>query len=179
MFVKFCIWRNSTILISMQCILWPSLDGNFYLVLIFRWACINTSKVRHFHISSLEDWAYETQCYESLPCFISLYRWNIRAYIYIYIYIYIYQPLRTSRMRYKDNLKQNLTGLNSEFSFYIHYNTKVKECSLPYYLLIAERRAVRFIPFPRVLALSEMQTASPGIWNRSLCKFIYVYIYKG
>ena len=40
------------------------------------------------------------------------------------------------------------------------WHTKVKEPSLLYYLSIAEERIVRFIPFPRVLALCEMQTAS-------------------
>ena len=37
----------------------------------------------------------------------------------------------------------------------------VKEYSLPYYLPIAGGR-VGFIPFPRVLALSEMQLPRPG-----------------
>ena len=53
--------------------------------------------------------------------------------------------------------KQSLTGLNSEFSFSkASCHSKVKEPSLPYYLLIEGRRIVRFIPFPRVLELWEI-----------------------
>ena len=61
----------------------------------------------------------------------------------------------------------NLTGLNSEFSFSEagHY-TKVKEYSLPYYLPIAERRIVRFIPFSKIIALCEMQIALSRVWTR-------------
>ena len=56
--------------------------------------------------------------------------------------------------------KWNLTGLNSEFSFEIVFYTKVKELSLPNYLPIAGGRIVGYIPFPKVLMLCEMQTAS-------------------
>ena len=38
-------------------------------------------------------------------------------------------------------------------------HTKIKEPSLPYYLLIGEGRIVGCISFFRVLALCEMQTA--------------------
>ena len=47
--------------------------------------------------------------------------------------------------------KQSLTGLNSE------------EPSLSYYTLIAGGRIIGFIPFPRVLVLCEMQSASSRI----------------
>ena len=44
--------------------------------------------------------------------------------------------------------------------------TKAEEPSLPYYLPIAGGRIIRFIPFPRVLVLCEMQSASSRIWTR-------------
>ena len=60
-----------------------------------------------------------------------------------------------------------VTGLNSEFSFSktICY-TKVKELSLSYLLLITEERIGGYIPFPRVLAWRETQTAFPRIWTK-------------
>ena len=60
--------------------------------------------------------------------------------------------------------KQSLTGFNSEFSFSLSgYLTKSQEPSLPYYLPVAGGRIIGFIPFPRVLALCEMQSASSKI----------------
>ena len=62
--------------------------------------------------------------------------------------------------------KQSLTGLNSEFSLSLtSCHTKVEEISLPYYLLIVEGRIIRFIPFPRVLVLCEMQTVLSRSWT--------------
>ena len=59
---------------------------------------------------------------------------------------------------------RSLIGLNSEFSFSLtSWYTKVEESSLPYYLPIAGLRIIGFIPFPRVLTLWEMQTASSRI----------------
>ena len=55
--------------------------------------------------------------------------------------------------------KRSLTGFNSEFSIYsTSCLTKAEEPSLPYYLPIAGRRIIGFIPFPRVLVLCEMQS---------------------
>ena len=63
--------------------------------------------------------------------------------------------------------KWSLTGLNSEFSFSkTSCLTKAEEPSLPYYSLIAGGRIIGFIPFPRVLVLCEMQSASSRIWTR-------------
>ena len=50
-------------------------------------------------------------------------------------------------------------------------HTKTKEPNLNYYLSIAGRRVVGFIPFPSVLALSEIQTVSFRICTW-LAKFI-------
>ena len=44
--------------------------------------------------------------------------------------------------------------------------TKAEEPSLPYYLPIAGGRIIGFMPFPRVLALCEMQSVSSRIWTR-------------
>ena len=51
--------------------------------------------------------------------------------------------------------------MNSEFSF-----SKAEEPSLPYYLSIAGGKIIGFIPFPRLLVLCEMQSASSRIWTR-------------
>ena len=45
--------------------------------------------------------------------------------------------------------------------------TKAEEPSLPYYLPLAGRRIIGFIPFPRVLVLCEMQSVSSRIWTRA------------
>ena len=66
-----------------------------------------------------------------------------------------------------------LTGLNSEFSFWTSCHTKVEELRLPYYSPIAEGRLIGFIPFPRVLALCEMQTVSPRIWTWVIMSISY------
>ena len=63
--------------------------------------------------------------------------------------------------------KRGLTGFNSEFSFSeTSCLTKAEEPSLSYYLPIAGGRIIRFIPFPRVLVLCEMQSVSSRIWTR-------------
>ena len=55
---------------------------------------------------------------------------------------------------------QILTGLNSEFFFsYINAIQMLKSPVCPTILLIAGGRIVRYIPFPKILALCEMQTA--------------------
>ena len=60
--------------------------------------------------------------------------------------------------------KRSLTGLNSEFSFsYTGCLTKAKNPSLPNYSPIAGGRIIGFVPFPMVLVLCEMQSASPKI----------------
>ena len=62
--------------------------------------------------------------------------------------------------------KRSLTGSNSEVSFSeTGCLTKFKKPSLPYYLLIAGGKTIRFIPFPKVLMLCEMQSAVSRIWT--------------
>ena len=48
-----------------------------------------------------------------------------------------------------------------------------KRDSLSYYLPIAEGRIIGFIPFPRVLVLCEMQSASCRIWTRVAVSISY------
>ena len=70
--------------------------------------------------------------------------------------------------------KRSLTGLNSEFSFsYTSCLTKAEEPSLSYYLPIAGGRIIGFIPFPKVLVLCEMQSASFRIWTRVAMSISY------
>ena len=54
--------------------------------------------------------------------------------------------------------KSSGTGLNSESSFSTDCYTKVKEPSLPFYLLISGGRVNGFMPFRRALVKNEMQT---------------------
>ena len=70
--------------------------------------------------------------------------------------------------------KRSLTGLNSEFSFSkTGCLTKAKEPGLLDYLPIARGRIIGFIPFPRVLVLCEMQSASSKIWTRFVVSISY------
>ena len=61
---------------------------------------------------------------------------------------------------------RSMTCLNSKISY-------VKEPSLSNYLPIAGRRIVGFIPFPRVLALYEIQTSSSRIWAQVTMSISY------
>ena len=85
----------------------------------------------------------------------------------IYIYVCISTLLHEQDATQSQFFMRSLTGLNSEFSFSLTVClTKVKEPSLPYYLRIAGGRIIGFIPFPKVLALCEMQTVSSRIWTQ-------------
>ena len=86
----------------------------------------------------------------------------------------IYQPLHSGRIWPRSIFKRSLTGLNSEFSIsWTSYLTKAEEPSLPYYLPIAARGIIGFIPFPRVLVLCEMQSVSSRIWTRVVVSISY------
>ena len=115
--------------------------------------------------------------------------------VYISVNVCIYQILLTGRMWHKINLKRSLTGFNSEFSFSLTgCLTKAKEPSLYYYLTIAGRWIIGFIPFPRVLVLWEMWSAASWIWTRvavyishsdnhytselPICVFTCVYVWR-
>ena len=62
----------------------------------------------------------------------------------------IYQPPPQEQDGTQSIFKNNLTGLNSKFSYQIGCHTKVKDPSLPYYLLIVRGKLVEFIHFPSV-----------------------------
>ena len=69
--------------------------------------------------------------------------------------------------------QQSSIGLNSEFSFsQTGYHTMVKGISLPYRLPVAVRRIIWFIPFPKILLLSEKKTTSSRIWTTYLFNII-------
>ena len=52
-------------------------------------------------------------------------------------------------------------------------SSRAEEPSLSYYLPIAGRRIMGFIPFPRVLVLCEMQSVSSRIWTRVAVSISY------
>ena len=87
---------------------------------------------------------------------------SIRDYL-INAYIYPTPPLG-QYMTQGHFFKRSLTGLNSEFSFsWTSCLTKAEEPSLPYYLPIAGRRIIGFIPFPKILVVCEMQSVASMI----------------
>ena len=89
------------------------------------------------------------------------------------IYIYPTPPLGQD-MTQGQFFKRILTGLNSEFSFsYTSCLSKPEEPSLSYYLPIAGERIIGLIPFPRVLVLWEMQSATSRIWTRVAMSISY------
>ena len=65
--------------------------------------------------------------------------------------IYLFtNPSARARYDTRSIVYWSLTGLNSEFSFSkTSCLTKAEEPSLPYYLPIAGRRIIGFIPFPK------------------------------
>ena len=65
-------------------------------------------------------------------------------------------------------------GLNSMFFFFkTSYHTKIKEPNLPYYLPIAGRSIIRYIFFPKVLVLWEIQQSSFRIWTQVIKSISY------
>ena len=75
---------------------------------------------------------------------------------------WIYQPQDATQCQFL----RSFTGLNSEFAFsQTGYLTRAKEPNLPDYLTVSEERIIWIMPFPRVFALCEMQTASLRIWT--------------
>ena len=85
----------------------------------------------------------------------------------VYEYILFTNPSARAGYDTRSIFKRSLTGLNSEFSFSLtSCLTNAEEPSLSYYLPIAGRRIIGFIPFARVLVLCEMQSVSSRIWTR-------------
>ena len=74
--------------------------------------------------------------------------------------IYLSNPSTREEYDTRSVFKRSLTGLNSEFSFYTGCLIKTKELSQPNYLLLAGGKITGFIPFPRVLVLSELLSNS-------------------
>ena len=90
-----------------------------------------------------------------------------KLHIYIYIYIYTPNPCSGAGCDTTAIFKCSLTGWNSDISFSeTSCHIKVKEFSLPNYLLISWRENSKVHIFPSLLARWEMQTASSRIWTR-------------
>ena len=104
---------------------------------------------------------------------IKLYIWIIKRLFSLNI-LDILPYLPTSPLGQDMTRGQFLSGLNSEFSFSAtSCLAKEEEPSLLYYLPIAGGRIIGFIPFPRVLVLCEMQSASSRIWTRVAVSISY------
>ena len=94
--------------------------------------------------------------------------------IIIIIIIIFTNPSARAGYDTRSIFKRSLTGLNSEFSFsWTSFLTKAEELSLPYYLPIAGRGVIGFIPFPGVLVLCEMQSVSSRIRTRVAVSLSY------
>ena len=82
------------------------------------------------------------------------------------------------RIWHKVNFMPSSCRLNSGFALsYTVEQTMVKEPNVFYYLPKAEEVIGGFIPFQKVLALYEMQTASSRFWTRVTVSILFtVYI---
>ena len=102
-------------------------------------------------------------------------RWE-HKFIHTYVYVFT-NPSSWEGCDTGSIFQGSLTCLNSEISFSkTGCLTKAKEPSLPYYLPLAGRRIIRFIPFPRVLVQCEMQSASSRIWTWCVCVCVCVNV---
>ena len=116
-------------------------------------------------------WGRNTWNHMSIKITSNRNTWKILLLKIVCINDHIYP---TPPIWHKVNFKRSLTGLNSEFSFsYTSCLTKAEESSLPYYLPIVGGGIIRFIPFPRVLVLREMQSVSSRIWTRVTVSISY------
>ena len=84
----------------------------------------------------------------------------------IIVYYVFAQPLHHKQDMTKDHF---LTGVQlvwiPSFSLLDLVHSSARESSLFYYLSIVGGRTDVFMPFPRELALSEMQAASSRVWT--------------
>ena len=88
---------------------------------------------------------------------------SVWVYIYIYIYMGVYECVSSNRFQ---RAGCNTAALNSEFSFsYSGFHINFNMLILPYYLSITRGKIVRFITFPMLLVLYEMQLALSRIWT--------------
>ena len=80
---------------------------------------------------------------------------------------YTYLPTPSYDVTQGQFLSRILKNWIQCFSFFkATYHTEVKEPSRPYYFFIARGRIIGFIPYPRVLVIFKMQSASSRIWTR-------------
>ena len=105
-------------------------------------------------------WYHITVCEDSL-----------KTTTQILMHNHIYQPRRWHKVNF---FKRSLTGFNSEFSFSsTSFLTKAEEPSPSYYLRIDWGGIIGFVPFPRILVLSEMPSVSSSIWTRVVVSISY------
>ena len=114
---------------------------------------INRNFIKHFESNKI--WKENTSCQVHKYLNVWLIKRKEKTDLHDYIF-----------------LKQHLKSLTSEFSFSkSSCHTKLKEPTLPYYLPIAGERIIRFILFPKVLVLWEMQQSHPGFELSLSCPF--------
>ena len=108
------------------------------------------------------------------PRVAEYFSWIIYIYIYIYIYLlllhinkYIFtHPCFTGKMLHKANFQAKFCWF--EFRVFLLQDwlpNKAKEPSFTYDLPITRGRLIGFIPFPNVLVLCKMQSASSRFWT--------------
>ena len=107
-------------------------------------ACLYHARLMRHSFQVRWTWILVSESYR-LVLWCHLFDWKLP-----YIYIYIYQLLRRSRMCDRKLIfKRSLLVVNSKFSFSkIGCNAKVWYGNFTYYLQIAGKRFVWFIPFP-------------------------------
>ena len=81
---------------------------------------------------------------------------RILDYFYIYIYIYIYMYSTPPH-------EQDMT--QGQASFLTSCYTKLKTFCMSNYFNLGDESLIEYIPFPNVLVLCEMPTASSRIWT--------------
>ena len=107
-----------------------------------------------------QDDRLEPTCSSMLEAIDDREVWRKRVRNIIYIYIIFTQPLRSGRIWHKvkflSGVKQ--VWIQSFPSPILVASPSLKNLVCPTILPIAGGRIIRFIPFPRVLVLCEMQT---------------------
>ena len=115
-----------------------------------------SSQFKHTHTSNLPN---HVLWHVSVSTIISV-------YLVFLVCLYIIPPTPPPQAEWVTQ-GQFLSEFNrSEFSFLSPRPVAIPRLkSLAYYLPIAKRKTIGFIPFPRVLALCEMPAASSRIWT--------------
>ena len=140
-------------------------NGTYVFRLFYPWVCFFFFFFNYwFHISIFFNFFYNCEFCISIMLWLSEdvgFSYGVTSWDKFIIFT---NPSARAQGQF---FKRSLTGLNSEFSLSsTSCLTKAEEPSPSYYLPIAGGRIIRFIPFPRVLVLCEMQSVSSRIWTR-------------